>query len=136
MDFLLRCLLALGCSIVMFSSISNGSEDKSEIGSSNWLNREAVMPMAFPTTGLFRQRLARKHLRQLLNHKRRRAFRRKQKLLKKKSARGASVNLPKRPNIILMMADDQDTELGSLNYMPKLKRYLQEEGKNRTFIAF
>ena len=28
-----------------------------------------------------------------------------------------------------MMADDQDTELGSLQFMPKLNRYLREEGK-------
>ena len=27
-----------------------------------------------------------------------------------------------------MMADDQDTELGSLQFMPKLNRYLREEG--------
>ena len=36
--------------------------------------------------------------------------------------------LPKRPNIILMMSDDQDTELGSLQFMPKLNRYLRDEG--------
>ena len=28
-----------------------------------------------------------------------------------------------------MMADDQDTELGSLQFMPKLNRFLREEGK-------
>ena len=35
----------------------------------------------------------------------------------------------RRPNVILMMADDQDVELGSLQFMPKLNRYLKEEGK-------
>ena len=39
-----------------------------------------------------------------------------------------SDDAPPRPNIILMMADDQDTELGSLQFMPKLNRYLREEG--------
>ena len=33
-----------------------------------------------------------------------------------------------------MMADDQDTELGSLQFMPKLNRYLKEEGNNETNI--
>ncbi|XP_043230612.1 extracellular sulfatase Sulf-1-like [Amphibalanus amphitrite] len=34
----------------------------------------------------------------------------------------------KRPNIVIIMTDDLDVELGSLNYMPKLRRLLQDEG--------
>ena len=34
----------------------------------------------------------------------------------------------RRPNIVLIMSDDQDVELGSLQFMPRLNRYLREEG--------
>ncbi len=34
----------------------------------------------------------------------------------------------RRPNVVLVMSDDQDVELGSLQFMPKLNRYLREEG--------
>ncbi|XP_040583897.1 extracellular sulfatase Sulf-1 [Lepeophtheirus salmonis] len=34
----------------------------------------------------------------------------------------------KKPNIIMIMTDDQDVELGSLQFMPKLNRYLRDEG--------
>ncbi len=33
-----------------------------------------------------------------------------------------------KPNIVLIMADDQDVELGSLQFMPKLNRNLREAG--------
>ncbi|ESO07479.1 hypothetical protein HELRODRAFT_156685 [Helobdella robusta] len=37
-----------------------------------------------------------------------------------------------KPNIIFILTDDQDTELGSMNFMPKLKKYLQEAGTTFT----
>jgi len=86
-----------------------------------WLKRDSI---AYPD--LFRKKLARKHLKQLINHKKKKALRRKQAQLLKN--RILPSDLPKRANIILMMSDDQDTELGSLKFMPKLNRYLKEEG--------
>ena len=41
-----------------------------------------------------------------------------------------------RPNIILIMTDDQDVELGSLQYMPKLKKYLMDQGWNLVSSGF
>ncbi|KAK4299697.1 hypothetical protein Pmani_028044 [Petrolisthes manimaculis] len=35
---------------------------------------------------------------------------------------------PPRPNIVLIMTDDQDVELGSLNYMPSLMNLVRDEG--------
>ena len=87
-----------------------------------WLKRDSI---SYPD--LFRKKLARKHLKQLINHKKKKPLRRKQAQLLKN--RILPSELPKRPNIILMMADDQDTELGSLQFMPKLNRFLREEGK-------
>lgn len=103
----------------------NEAHGEAEIGSNNWLERDAInVP-----SGLFRKKFfVKKHLRHLLSQSHR-----AKKLRMKKSQR----NLPrliKRPNIILMMADDQDTELGSLQFMPKLNRYLKEEGNNETNI--
>ena len=87
-----------------------------------WLKRDSI---SYPD--LFRKKLARKHLKQLINHKKKKSLRRKQAQLLKN--RILPSELPKRPNIILMMADDQDTELGSLQFMPKLNRFLREEGE-------
>lgn len=33
-----------------------------------------------------------------------------------------------RPNIVFFFTDDQDVEMGSLNYMPKLNQYLTQQG--------
>ena len=41
--------------------------------------------------------------------------------LRRFKGRGRGGEEPKRPNIILMITDDQDIELGSLDYMPKVK---------------
>ena len=35
---------------------------------------------------------------------------------------------PKRPNIIFLLTDDQDKHLGSLEYMPFVKKHLIEKG--------
>lgn len=107
-----------------FSAAASGNDEKtSDLDSSNffWLKRDSI---SYPD--LFRKKLARKHLKQLINHKKKKSLRRKQAQLLKN--RILPSELPKRPNIILMMADDQDTELGSLQFMPKLNRYLREEG--------
>ena len=98
-----------------FSAAASGNDEKtSDLDSSNffWLKRDSI---SYPD--LFRKKLARKHLKQLINHKKKKSLRRKQAQLLKN--RILPSELPKRPNIILMMADDQDTELGSLQFMPK-----------------
>lgn len=34
----------------------------------------------------------------------------------------------KRPNIVFILSDDQDLEMGSIDYMPLLGKYLKEKG--------
>jgi N-acetylglucosamine-6-sulfatase len=33
-----------------------------------------------------------------------------------------------KPNIIFILSDDQDARMNSLDYMPKVKKYLSDEG--------
>lgn len=44
--------------------------------------------------------------------------------------RGPYLQVPKerKPNIILILTDDQDVELGSLNFMPRTTRLLRDAG--------
>ncbi|CAG0901192.1 unnamed protein product [Darwinula stevensoni] len=46
----------------------------------------------------------------------------------KKPFSSRSPKKPARPNIILLITDDQDVELGSMNFMPKTLRLLKDEG--------
>ena len=43
-------------------------------------------------------------------------------------SRGHQEPIKKRPNIIFMLTDDQDIELGSMNYMPKTMAILSRGG--------
>ena len=124
-----KLFLGIFLTIVVWTGPTSGVDEttdtstSSSLDSSNffWLKRDSI---SYPD--LFRKKLARKHLKQLMNHKKKKALRRKQAQLLKN--RILPQDLPKRPNIILMMSDDQDTELGSLQFMPKLNRYMREEG--------
>ena len=44
------------------------------------------------------------------------------------AAQQEPLGLKKRPNIVFILTDDQDLELGSLNYMPLVQKYLINEG--------
>jgi N-acetylglucosamine-6-sulfatase len=38
------------------------------------------------------------------------------------------LNFKEKPNIVFILTDDQDLELGSLDYMPLLQKYIVQEG--------
>jgi N-acetylglucosamine-6-sulfatase len=44
------------------------------------------------------------------------------------AAQQEPLGLKKRPNIVFVLTDDQDIELGSLEYMPLVQKYLINEG--------
>lgn len=44
------------------------------------------------------------------------------------AAQQKPLSLQKRPNIVFILTDDQDIELGSLEYMPLVQKYLINEG--------
>merc|ERR1712083_406896 len=98
-----KLFLGIFLTIVVWTGPTSGVDETTDTSTSSdssnffWLKRDSI---SYPD--LFRKKLARKHLKQLINHKKKKSLRRKQAQLLKN--RILPSELPKRPNIILMMA--------------------------------
>lgn len=45
-------------------------------------------------------------------------------------ASASEITAHKKPNVVFILTDDQDTHMNSLDYMPLLNKYLLNEGTN------